>query len=128
MAIKASFSQGAHLLSELGDSADNTITTSRDAAGQILVNGGAVPIQGGPATVANTASATSRQAASRGSSSKSWRSTPGRRGRGTDLGDVPRDRERVLRRHRRAHTPGADDTAGGRSGSARERDRADSGE
>jgi Ca2+-binding RTX toxin-like protein len=55
MAIKASFSQGAHLLSELGDSADNTITTSRDAAGQILVNGGAVPIQGGPATVANTA-------------------------------------------------------------------------
>ena len=55
MAIKASFSQGAHLLTELGDSADNTITTSRDAAGQILVNGGAVPIQGGPATVANTA-------------------------------------------------------------------------
>src|SRR5258705_4705459 len=55
MAIKASFSQGAHLLTELGDSADNTITTSRNAAGQILVNGGAVPIQGGPATVANTA-------------------------------------------------------------------------
>ena len=55
MAIKASFSQGAHLLSEFGDSADNTITTSRDAAGQILVNGGAVPIVGGPATVANTA-------------------------------------------------------------------------
>ncbi|MET0472728.1 MAG: calcium-binding protein, partial [Xanthobacteraceae bacterium] len=55
MAIKASFSQGAHLLTELGDSADNTITTSRDAAGQILVNGGSVPIQGGPATVANTA-------------------------------------------------------------------------
>src|SRR5258705_2628520 len=55
MAIKASFSPGAHLLSELGDSADNTITTSRDAAGQILVNGGAVSIVGGPATVANTA-------------------------------------------------------------------------
>jgi len=55
MAIKASFSPGAHLLSEFGDSADNTITTSRNAAGQILVNGGAVPIDGGPATVANTA-------------------------------------------------------------------------
>ena len=55
MAIKANFSQGAHLLSEFGDSADNTITTSRDAAGQILVNGGAVSIVGGPATVANTA-------------------------------------------------------------------------
>jgi Ca2+-binding RTX toxin-like protein len=55
MAIKANFSQGAHLLSEFGDSADNTITTSRNAAGQIIVNGGAVPIVGGPATVANTA-------------------------------------------------------------------------
>jgi hypothetical protein len=53
MAIKANFSQGAHLLSEFGDSADNTITTSRNAAGQIIVNGGAVPIVGGPATVAN---------------------------------------------------------------------------
>lgn len=29
--------------------------TSGDAAGQILVSGGAVPIQGGTATVANTA-------------------------------------------------------------------------
>jgi Ca2+-binding RTX toxin-like protein len=55
MAIKANFSQGAHLLSEFGDSADNTITTSRDAAGQILVNGGTVPVSGGTATVANTA-------------------------------------------------------------------------
>jgi hypothetical protein len=42
--IAASFSQGAHLLSEFGDSADNIITTSRNAAGQILVNGGAVPM------------------------------------------------------------------------------------
>src|SRR6185295_15129731 len=55
MAIKAIFSQGAHVLSEFGDSADNVITTSRDAAGQILVNGGVVPVVGGPATVANTA-------------------------------------------------------------------------
>src|SRR5262249_57004452 len=37
-----------------GDDLDNTIVVSRDAAGTILVNGGAVAIQGGPATVANT--------------------------------------------------------------------------
>src|SRR6195256_1547138 len=55
MAIKASFFPSARLLSEFGDSHDNTITTSRDAAGQILVNGGAVSIDGGQATVANTA-------------------------------------------------------------------------
>src|SRR3977135_4185611 len=55
MAIKASFFPSARLLSEFGDSHDNTITTSRDAAGQILVNGGAGSIDGGQATVANTA-------------------------------------------------------------------------
>jgi Ca2+-binding RTX toxin-like protein len=55
MAIKATFSPTARLLTEFGDSLDNAIVTSRDAAGQILVNGGAVPIQGGTATVANTA-------------------------------------------------------------------------
>jgi Ca2+-binding RTX toxin-like protein len=43
------------LLSETGDDVDNTIVTSRDAAGQILVNGGTVPVSGGTATVANTA-------------------------------------------------------------------------
>ena len=42
------------MLSEIGDAADNTIVTSRNAAGELLVNGGAVPILGGPATVANT--------------------------------------------------------------------------
>jgi Ca2+-binding RTX toxin-like protein len=56
MAIKATFSPGAGLLSELGDNLDDVITTSRNAAGQILVNGGAVPIAGGQATVANTSS------------------------------------------------------------------------
>src|SRR5215472_2216550 len=55
MAIKATFSAAAGLLSEVGDSVDNTIVTSRDAAGQLFVNGGAVPIVGGHATVANTA-------------------------------------------------------------------------
>ena len=42
------------MLSVFGDSLDNTITLSRDAAGQILVNGGAVSVVGGQPTVANT--------------------------------------------------------------------------
>ncbi len=54
MAVIASFIPTGGLLSEFGDSLDNTITTSRDAAGKILVNGGAVAILGGTATVANT--------------------------------------------------------------------------
>src|SRR5947209_430706 len=54
MAIKATFFPTAGLLSEVGDGVDNTIVTSRDAAGQLFVNGGAVPINGGQATVANT--------------------------------------------------------------------------
>jgi Ca2+-binding RTX toxin-like protein len=53
-AVTASFIPGAGLLSVLGDAHNNTIVVSRDAAGQILVNGGAVAIQGGAATVANT--------------------------------------------------------------------------
>src|ERR1700746_3833838 len=54
MAIKAIFFPTAGLLSALGSGVDNTIVTSRDAAGQLFVNGGAVPINGGQATVANT--------------------------------------------------------------------------
>src|SRR6185295_13591091 len=54
MAIKATFSPTARVLTEFGDSLDDTITTSRNAAGQLLVNGGAVSIVGGAATVANT--------------------------------------------------------------------------
>ena len=54
MAIKASFSPSTGLLSVFGDSADDTITVSRNAAGQILINGGAIPVTGGQATVANT--------------------------------------------------------------------------
>jgi hypothetical protein len=41
MAIKASFSPNAALLSVTGDHAASTISMSRDAAGDILVNGGA---------------------------------------------------------------------------------------
>jgi Ca2+-binding RTX toxin-like protein len=55
MTTTASFSPNTGLLSVFGDQADNTIVTSRDAAGKILVNGGLVPVQGGQATVANTA-------------------------------------------------------------------------
>jgi Ca2+-binding RTX toxin-like protein len=55
MTITATFLPSAAILSELGDSLDNTIVTSRNAAGQILVNGGLVPIDGGQPTVANTA-------------------------------------------------------------------------
>jgi Ca2+-binding RTX toxin-like protein len=54
MAIKATFSPGAGLLTVLGDSLDNTIVTRRDAAGNILVNGGAVAIDGGQSIIANT--------------------------------------------------------------------------
>jgi Ca2+-binding RTX toxin-like protein len=55
MAITANFIPGAGLLTEFGDSLDNTIVTSRDAAGNILINGGAVSGTGGRPTVANTA-------------------------------------------------------------------------
>src|SRR5947207_1190422 len=51
-AVTASF--GGGVLSVLGDNANNSIVVSRDAAGKLLVNGGAVAVLGGTATVANT--------------------------------------------------------------------------
>jgi Ca2+-binding RTX toxin-like protein len=51
-AVTATFNSG--VLSVFGDSLNNTITVSRNAAGNILVNGGAIPVAGGTATVANT--------------------------------------------------------------------------
>ena len=51
-ATTASFSGG--VLTIFGDASNNSITLSRDAAGKILVNGGAVAVTGGPPTVANT--------------------------------------------------------------------------
>jgi Ca2+-binding RTX toxin-like protein len=54
MATTATFSAGSDLLTEFGDTADNSIVTSRNGAGRILVNNGAVPITGGTPTVANT--------------------------------------------------------------------------
>src|SRR5688572_31767546 len=54
-AVTAQFSAGQGLLTVFGDNLDNTITVSRNAAGGLLVNGGAVAIKGGTSTVANTA-------------------------------------------------------------------------
>ena len=53
-AVTASFNSQAGVLSVGGDSLDNSITITRDAAGRILVNGGAVVVAGGTPTVANT--------------------------------------------------------------------------
>ncbi len=50
--ISAVFAGGVLTIS--GDNEDNTLIASRDAAGNILVNGGAVPVTGGIPTVANT--------------------------------------------------------------------------
>jgi Ca2+-binding RTX toxin-like protein len=54
MAITASFSAGSGVLTVIDDALGNTIVASRDAAGKILINGGAVAILGGQPTVANT--------------------------------------------------------------------------
>jgi hypothetical protein len=47
MAIHASFNLTTGVLAETGDNLGNTITTSRNAAGQIFVSNGAVSIDGG---------------------------------------------------------------------------------
>ena len=54
LAVIAFFNPGPGILTVFGDSLDNTISVGRNAAGTLLVNGGAVPILGGTATVANT--------------------------------------------------------------------------
>src|SRR5262249_62410348 len=53
-AVTATYVAAGGTLQVVGDALDNTVVVSRDAAGNILVNNGAVVIQGGPATVANT--------------------------------------------------------------------------
>ena len=53
-AVTATFSAAGAVLRVVGDALDNTVVVSRDAGGTILVNGGAVAIQGGQPTVANT--------------------------------------------------------------------------
>jgi Ca2+-binding RTX toxin-like protein len=54
-AVTAFFTPAIGHLTVLGDALNNAITVSRDAAGKLLVNGGAVAVFGGTATVANTA-------------------------------------------------------------------------
>jgi Ca2+-binding RTX toxin-like protein len=54
-AVTASFLPNAATLTVFGDALNNSIVVSRNAAGQILVNGGAVAVVGGTPTVANTA-------------------------------------------------------------------------
>ena len=53
-AVTASFNPGGGVVTVFGDSLNNSITISRDAAGKILVNNGAVAVAGGTPTVANT--------------------------------------------------------------------------
>src|SRR5262249_3032573 len=47
LSVTASFASGAGVLSVLGETQDNNIVVSRDAAGNILINGGAVAVTGG---------------------------------------------------------------------------------
>jgi Ca2+-binding RTX toxin-like protein len=54
MATTASFNPTAGQLTVFGDARKNSVTASRDAAGNIIVNGSAVPVIGGKPTVANT--------------------------------------------------------------------------
>ena len=54
MPITARFSPTAGLLSVFDDNLNNTIVVSRNVAGTIYINGGAVTVTGGTATVANT--------------------------------------------------------------------------
>ena len=54
MATTASFSRGSGVLSVFGDALDDSIVASRDAAGNILVNHGAISVVGGQPTVGNT--------------------------------------------------------------------------
>ena len=52
--VNAIFAPRAHALTVFGDNQSNNIEISQDVAGGLLVNGGAVTIRGGTATVANT--------------------------------------------------------------------------
>ena len=55
MAIQGLFNPVAGILSVFGDTRQkNAIAVSREVAGSLLINGGAVPVVGGKATVANT--------------------------------------------------------------------------
>ncbi len=53
-AVVATFTAQTGMLAVFGDALDDTIAISRNAAGNILVNNGAVAVAGGTPTVANT--------------------------------------------------------------------------
>src|SRR5262245_5938294 len=55
-AVTATFTAATGVLTVIGDERDNSLAVSRDADGTLVVNGddGVVPVQGGPATAANT--------------------------------------------------------------------------
>jgi Ca2+-binding RTX toxin-like protein len=55
MAIRSIFIPTANLLTAIGGDLEESIVVSRDAAGRLLVNGGAAAILGGVPTTANTA-------------------------------------------------------------------------
>ena len=54
MPITASYNAVTRKLTATGDAFANSIIFTRDATGTLFVNGGAVPITGGPATTTNT--------------------------------------------------------------------------
>ena len=54
LSVGAVFSEATGVLTVLGDNQNNSISISREASGKILINGGAISINGGTATVANT--------------------------------------------------------------------------
>ena len=54
-ATTANFNPGTGVLNVSGDNQNNSIVISRDAAGALLINGGAITASGGTPTVANTA-------------------------------------------------------------------------
>src|SRR5690242_16035617 len=54
MAITSSFDPITGILSAIGTAGNESITFSRDASGNLLVNGGSAHISGGKPTVANT--------------------------------------------------------------------------
>src|SRR5258706_6412893 len=54
LSVTAAFIPVAGILAVFGDAQNNSIVVSRDAAGKLLVNGGAVKVIGQTPTVANT--------------------------------------------------------------------------
>src|ERR1043165_3743939 len=54
LSVTASFAPTTGILSVFGDQVDNSIVVSRDAAGNVLINGVAISVAGGTPTVANT--------------------------------------------------------------------------